>query len=109
MKLIVTLVLFFFTFLATAQKQTIVIKTPTKCNHCKVCETCGGKLETELYFVRGIKVVTYNEEDMTTTVVYKAKLITPERIRQEIAKLGFDADGVSADPKGYEKRDDCCK
>ena len=110
MKLFLAITALLFTFMATAQsKQTIVVKTPNTCNHCKVCETCGGKLETDLYFVRGIKLVTYNEADQTTTVVYKTKLITPDKIRQEIAKLGFAADGVPADPKGYEQRDGCCK
>jgi mercuric ion binding protein len=94
---------------AQDKKATLVVKTPNTCNHCKVCETCGGKLETDLYFVRGIKVVEYNEEAQTTTIVYKPKQITPEKIREEIAKLGFDADAVKADPAGYEKRDNCCK
>lgn len=95
--------------LAQNGKETLVVKTPNTCNHCKICETCGGKLETDLYFVRGIKVVEYNEEAQTTTIVYKPKHITPEKIRQEIAKLGFDADDVKADPEGYAKRDTCCK
>ncbi|MDH4470970.1 MAG: hypothetical protein QE487_00090 [Fluviicola sp.] len=110
MKLFLSITALLFTFMTTAQsKQTLVVKTPNTCNHCKICESCGGKLETDLYFVRGIKLVTYNEADQTTTIVYKTKLITPDKIRQEIAKLGFDADGVPADPKGYEQRDGCCK
>lgn len=92
----------------SGKKATVVISTKNTCNHCKVCETCGQKLETDLYFVRGIKLVEYNEADMTTTIVYKPKLITPEKIRQEIAKLGFDADEVKADPEAYAKRDACC-
>ena len=109
-KLIVLSFLLLVTNLVFSQsKETIIVKTPTSCNHCKICESCGGKLEKDLYFVRGIKLVTYNEADQTTTVVYKPKLITPDKIRQEIAKLGFDADGVPADPKGYEQRDGCCK
>ena len=94
---------------AQAKKQTIVIKTPNTCDHCKVCETCGGLLETDLYYVKGIKIVDYNQEAMTTTITYKTKKITPEQIRKEIAKLGFNADEVSADPEGYAKRDGCCK
>lgn len=91
------------------KKETIVIKTPNTCNHCKICETCGGKLETELYYVKGIKLVEYNEEAQTTTIVYRPKTISPDEIRKEITKLGFDADSVPADPAGYEKRDACCK
>jgi mercuric ion binding protein len=111
MKQLIILSFLLLTSFAFSQdkKATIVIKTPTSCNHCKICETCGGKLEKELYFVKGIKVVTYNEEDQTTTIVYKPKAITPDKIRHEIAKLGFDADSIPADPKGYEQRDGCCK
>ena len=47
---------FFASQLVMAQKepnrQTITIKTPNTCNHCKVCETCGGKLEGDLVFVK---------------------------------------------------------
>lgn len=99
--------------LATAQKaprkETITIKTPNTCDHCKVCETCGGKLEGQLGLVKGIQLVTYNEADQTTTVVYWTKKTTPGQIRKEISLLGFDADDVKADPKGYAERDTCCK
>lgn len=108
----------FITFLFASQllfaqkppkKQTITIKTPNTCDHCKVCETCGGKLEGELVFVKGIQLVTYNEADQTTSVIYWTKKITPERIRKEITLLGFDADDMKADPNGYKQRDACCK
>ena len=104
---------FFASQLVMAQKepnrQTITIKTPNTCNHCKVCETCGGKLEGDLVFVKGIQLVTYNEADQNTTVIYWTKKITPEKIRKEISLRGFDADEVKADPNGYKQRDGCCK
>lgn len=108
--LLVILALFasFTAFSQSGKKETITIVTKNNCNHCKVCETCGQKLETDLYFVRGVKLVTYNEAEMTTTIVYKPKQITPAKIREEIAKLGFDADDVKADPAAYAKRDTCC-
>jgi mercuric ion binding protein len=98
-------------FSANAQKkiETIEIKTNTFCNHCKVCESCGERMETELPFVKGIKLATYNEDSMTISVVYKTKKITPDAIRQEISQLGFDADNIPADPTAYEKLDNCCK
>lgn len=108
------LIMFLFaTQLIVAQKepkrQTITIKTPNTCDHCKVCETCGGKLEGQLGLAKGIQSVTYNEADQTTTVVYWTKKTTPEQIRKEISLLGFDADEVKADPEGYKQRDGCCK
>ncbi len=90
-------------------KQTVTIKTPNTCDHCKVCETCGGKLEGQLGLAKGIQSVTYNEADQTTTVVYRTKKTTVEQIRKEISLLGFDADEVKADPAGYKERDGCCK
>ncbi|MFT5779403.1 MAG: mercuric ion binding protein [Crocinitomicaceae bacterium] len=89
--------------------QTIEIKTNTYCNHCKVCETCGQLMETELTYVKGIKLAIYNEESMTISVTYKSKKITPDVIRDEIAQLGYDADDVLANPVAYEGLDNCCK
>jgi len=91
------------------KQATLVVKTPNSCDHCKVCESCGLKLETDLYYVRGIKRVEYDQESQTTTIVYKTKLLTPEQIRREIVQLGFDADELKADPAAYAKRDGCCK
>ena len=95
--------------IAQAKKETIIIKTTTYCDHCKVCETCGLKMETDLYYVKGIKSVEYNETDMTITVTYLTKKTNPDKIRQAISKLGFSADNVPADPMAYEQLDGCCK
>ncbi len=92
-----------------SQKDTLHVKTSISCSHCAVCETCGELFETELYYVKGIKYVAYNESDTTIMVVYKAKKTNPETIRKKIAELGYDADHVSADPAGYAKLDACCK
>lgn len=89
--------------------ETIIVKTQTFCDHCKVCETCGGKMETDLYYVKGIKFVEYNENDMTIKVKYNTKKMSPEKIRIAISKLGFSADNVPADMLAYEKLDGCCK
>ena len=89
--------------------ETIVVKTQTFCDHCKACESCAGKMETDLYYVKGIKLVEYNENDMTITVKYKTKKTSPEKIRIAISKLGFSADNVPADVSAYEKLDACCK
>ncbi|MBP5983956.1 MAG: hypothetical protein KA734_09545 [Fluviicola sp.] len=109
--IIITLILVSGSFIANAQKktETVVIKTKTYCNHCKVCETCGGLMETDLVYVKGIKLVEYNETDMTISVKYKPKKITIAEIRTEISKLGFDADEVPAVVSAYEKLDNCCK
>jgi len=89
--------------------ETITIKTQTFCDHCKICETCGGKMETDLYYVKGIKLVEYNEKDMSITVKYKTAKTSPEKIRIAISQLGFSADDIPADQAAYDKLDACCK
>jgi copper chaperone CopZ len=111
MKSILTIIMVIgFSMISMAQKtETVTIKTTTYCSHCKVCETCGQKMETDLYYVKGIKFVNYNENDMTITIKFKPKKTNIETIRTEISKLGFSADDVPADPIAYEKLDGCCK
>lgn len=110
LKKFVFFVILFVSFNSFAQKlETIIIKTKTFCDHCKICESCGGKMETDLYYVKGIKFVNYNENDMTITVKYKPQKTTSDQIRKEISKLGFSADDVPADMAAYEKLDGCCK
>lgn len=91
--------------------ETIKIKTTTYCDHCKVCETCWARMENELRFTKGVKIAqsSFDDKAMIITVVYDPKKTTPAKIRKAIAKSGFDADDVKAEPIGVEKLDDCCK
>lgn len=113
MKKIIPLLTFCLLFLAaSAQKnktQTIVIKTQIYCDHCKECESCGGKIQTELYETKGIKSVSLNDKDMTITVIFNTKKISADAIRLKISKMGYDADSIKADPEAYAKLDGCCK
>jgi copper chaperone CopZ len=89
--------------------ETIVIKTTIFCDHCSVCNTCGGKLEKDLGFNKGIKLVKLDEKAMTVTVTFNPKKTTAEEIRKTISNYGYDADDVKANPESYSKLDECCK
>jgi periplasmic mercuric ion binding protein len=111
---IIIILLLFLPFYSISQVESgriasLKIKTTTFCDHCKVCETCAGKMETDLYYVKGIKLVEYSENNMTILVKYKKDKITPDKIRLAISKLGYAADDVPADISAYEKLDSCCK
>lgn len=88
---------------------TLTIKTKIVCDHCQTCETCGLQFERDLYLSKGVKNSTYNPADTTIVVVYKTNKTDADAIRQTISKLGFDADHVPADPKAYDRLDDCCR
>lgn len=102
-----------FSFSAHAQKakpvKTVVIKTMIYCDHCKSCESCGGRILKELYNENGIKNTSVDSKANTITVVYDSREISIEQIRQKISQMGFDADEVKADPKAVAKLDDCCR
>ena len=106
-------VLFFsssgFTQTKSKSKETIVIKTTIYCDHCKECESCGGLLQKDLSFDKGIKLVKLDEKEMTITVTFNPKKITADAIRKKISKYGFDADDVKADAEAYAKLDECCR
>jgi copper chaperone CopZ len=56
-----------------------------------------------LPFVKGVKDYKYDEKTYKIAVAYDPKKTTPDEIRKAIAKLGFDADKVTADEKAREK------
>ncbi|MBL7682913.1 MAG: heavy-metal-associated domain-containing protein [Flavipsychrobacter sp.] len=111
LKILSFLVLMLSACLTNAQSKvtTINIKASIYCDHCKQCGSCGSRLENAVYSLKGIKRVDVDEKSKTVNVVYNPKKTTPQQIRQAIAKVGFDADDVKADPTAYTKLDECCK
>jgi periplasmic mercuric ion binding protein len=87
----------------------VVIRITSHCDHFEVCETGKTRLEKELAFTKGVKSFTVDSKTMQVTVKYNPKRTTPQQIREAIARAGYDADDVKADPKGVEKLDDCCR
>ena len=96
---------------AIAQKTNgkAVIKTTLHCNHCKQCETCGLKFQTEMLKIKGIKMYELDDKTMTFTIYYNPKKTTLQAIKEGISKLGYDADEVKATAEGIASLDGCCK
>ncbi|TGD59789.1 heavy-metal-associated domain-containing protein [Flavobacterium humi] len=96
---------------AMAQKsnQKAIIKTTLHCDHCKQCETCGLKFNTEMLKIKGVRMYELDDAKMTFTIYFNPKKTNLQEIRIAISKLGYDADEVKADPKAYESLDGCCK
>lgn len=89
--------------------RTISIKTRIHCDHCKQCESCGGRLEKALYEEKGVKRVDVDEKKMEIKVVYNNEKITVDKIRETIAANGYDADDKKASAEAIARLDDCCK
>ena len=104
------LVFFFIAFSAISNAQNkkserAVIKTAIYCDHCKACESCGKRFQTEMMKIKGVKMFELNEKEQTITVYYNSKKTNLETIKTNITKFGFDADDLKADPIAYEKLD----
>jgi copper chaperone CopZ len=111
MKNLLVLCVLLLSFSASAQSKlkTLVVRTNIYCDHCQVCETCGGKLEKELIFEKGIKRIQLDPANNLITVSYNPSKTNENAIRKAIAALGYDADEIPADVKAQNKLDDCCR
>ncbi len=89
--------------------QTIKIKTRIACDHCKMCGSCGERIEKALYDQKGVKRVDVNDKKMEIVVVYNTDKITTDKIKETITNNGYDADDKKATPESYAKLDECCK
>jgi copper chaperone CopZ len=78
------------TMSSAADSKVITIKSSLECKACK------DKIENGLKKISGILGVEATVSDKTVKVKYNPDKITPEKIRQEIVKLGYDADGEKA-------------
>jgi len=101
----IIITLFFFTNNVSAQKkkEEIVIKTTAECDMCK------RAIEKHLSFEKGVKKAVCDFENKEIKVTYNPEKTTPEKIRQSISNIGYDADDVKANNKAYQKLPDCCK
>ena len=96
MKKLLILLAFIISTNVKAQTDSISIKTSA------VCETCKETIERDLSFVKGII-------SSSLSVVYDSKKIDADKIRNEVAKIGYNADSVKADPKAFKRLPECCK
>ena len=100
---VLTLVLSFSAFIA--QAEVIKIKTNAHCDACK------KTIESGLKKVDGIQKVNVTLKDKVAAVEFDAKKINTNKIRQEIAKLGYEADGKKKKKKVEckDNKDPKCK
>lgn len=74
-----------------------------------VCGSCKTRIESNMAYEKGIISVVLDVDTKICTIIYKTDKTNPDKLRQAISKIGYDADSVFADPKAYEKLPACCK
>jgi len=93
------------TALSQEQKkvETITIKTSAVCGMCK------ERIENDMKFEKGVTDVNLDLKTKILTVTYKTSKTNPDKLREAVTKIGYDADDKPADTKAYEKLPVCCK
>lgn len=107
--LLLTIIGTTFTVIAQQKIQTITIKTKIACDHCKLCGSCGNRIEKALYQEKGVKRVDIDDKKMEIIVVYNNQKITEAKIKETITANGYDADEQKASPESVALLDECCK
>jgi copper chaperone CopZ len=90
-------------FAQAKQEEEVKIKTSA------VCKMCKATIEKSLAYEKGIKSATLDVPSQIVTVTYNPKKTDVNRIKKAINETGYDAEGLPADPRAYERLDDCCK
>jgi len=85
------------------------LKTEIYCDHCADCESCKGRVEKALLSNTAIKSADMKVDEKVIVVNYDPSKIDEQKIKQIIAKTGYSAGDVKADPTAYDNLDDCCK
>ena len=83
--------------------EEIIIKTSTQCGMCK------ERIEKAMAYEKGVVSSKLDVNKQLFTVVYKPTKTSPEKIKEAISKVGYDADNVKADENAYAKLPGCCQ
>ncbi len=85
------------------KEETITIKTSAVCGMCK------ERIENDMKFEKGVTSVSLDLKTKMLTVTYKTSKTNPDKLREAVTKIGYDADDKLADQKAYDKLPACCK
>ena len=88
---------------ASKGEQTVTIQTNG------VCQKCADKFKENVPYFKGVKSYTYDMKTAKLTINYDAKRTNPDQLRQEVSKLGYNADNVKADQAARAKLPACCR
>lgn len=103
--LIIIVLIAFFTSVSAQPKSEEVVKIKTSA----MCGSCKDRIEKGLKSEKGINSVSLDLVTKIVTVKFEGTKTDPGKIREKIAKIGYDADDVLADKAAYDKLPACCK
>lgn len=87
--------------------KTVDIQTSVTCS-----DACGDYediIEDALNYVKGVKFAEIDRETKIVKVKYNSQKLNVQDLRNAIAEIGYDADGVKANPEATLKLPACCQ
>jgi periplasmic mercuric ion binding protein len=88
-----------------AQKATLITKTITVNGNCGMCKTTIEKAAKKA----GAQQATWIDSTLQLTVQYYYNKTSISKIKEKIASVGYDTEGVSATDAAYNNLHGCCK
>ena len=76
------------------------------------CERCQAKIEKAITLEKGVKDLVFDLKAQKLTIVYQKQETTPEKLRQALAKTGYEAksDAATAQPQNSTRENrSCCR
>ena len=74
-----------------------------------VCDMCAYTIENEISELNGLVKVEIDEQKKTGYFSYNSSVIDLSTIEKAIAKLGYSANNIKADPEAFEALAGCCQ
>ena len=76
------------------------------------CKRCQAKIEKAITLEKGVKDLVFDLKAQKLTIVYQKQETTPEKLRQALAKMGYEAksDATTAQPQNSTRENrSCCR
>ncbi len=100
-------------FVVGCAKQSEPAETKVEMASIKVesaqCGTCAKTIADALKGIEGVQKADVDIKTKTASVTFLPVKTSLASLEEAITKVGYTANDKKADPKAYEKLDDCCK
>lgn len=74
-----------------------------------VCGMCKETIEDGMAYVKGVKSTRVDVDHNEIKIVYNAKRISEQEIKDAINAMGYVAGDAKPTREAYDKLHDCCK
>jgi len=113
MKFLVIALAFVFSVSAfaqgSAQTEPATNKVTTTFKVFGNCGSCKKKIESPFKKMSGVESPSWDKKTKIFTVTYDKTVTTEQKIKEEIAKVGYDSEDVKSTDEAYNKLPKCCR